>query len=123
MTKSVKVLRHKDLRADLWGLRRKGRFDHYQNGQAWDVFSSALSSSERCASSALGFIQCIRWLNSATNRLLFAEAQELIRRTFTDRRPAAGEGAESDSTLLGTISWCADFPPERRNTGPCLYFF
>lgn len=38
---SVKVLRHKDSRWDLWGLRSKGRFGRYQNGQSWDVFGSA----------------------------------------------------------------------------------
>ncbi len=37
----VKVLRHKDSNWDLWGLRHEGRFDHYQNGQSWDVFGSA----------------------------------------------------------------------------------
>ena len=39
--RNVKVLRHKDARQDLWELRAKGRFSHYQNGQAWDVFGSA----------------------------------------------------------------------------------
>jgi hypothetical protein len=38
---NVKVLRHMDSRLNLWELRSKGRFDHYQNGQAWDVFSGA----------------------------------------------------------------------------------
>jgi hypothetical protein len=37
----VKVLRHKDTRSDLWALRRDDRFDHYQNGQSWDVFQAA----------------------------------------------------------------------------------
>jgi hypothetical protein len=37
----VKVLRHKDSHRDLWDLRRRGRFEHYQNGQSWDVFGSA----------------------------------------------------------------------------------
>ena len=37
----VKVLRHKDSQQDLWELRIKGRFGHYQNGQSWDVFGSA----------------------------------------------------------------------------------
>lgn len=39
--RSVKVLRHKDSRRDLWELRKSGRFGHYQNGQSWDVFGSA----------------------------------------------------------------------------------
>lgn len=39
--RSVKVLRHKDSRRDLWELRKNGRFGHYQNGQSWDVFGSA----------------------------------------------------------------------------------
>ncbi len=38
---SVKVLRHKDSRWNLWELRNNGRFGHYQNGQSWDVFGSA----------------------------------------------------------------------------------
>lgn len=38
---SVKVLRHKDSRRDLWELRRKGMFERYQNGQSWDVFGRA----------------------------------------------------------------------------------
>lgn len=38
---SVKVLRHKDSRYDLWKERNEGRFDHYQNGQGWDVFGDA----------------------------------------------------------------------------------
>lgn len=38
---SVKVLRHKDSQRDLWELRNKGKFGHYQNGQSWDVFGSA----------------------------------------------------------------------------------
>jgi hypothetical protein len=38
---SVKVLRHKDSQKDLWELRNKGRFGHYQNRQSWDVFGSA----------------------------------------------------------------------------------
>lgn len=37
----VKVLRHKDSRWDLWELRKRGRFGHYQNRQSWDVFGSA----------------------------------------------------------------------------------
>jgi hypothetical protein len=37
----VKVLRHKDSRWDLWELRKRGRFGHYQNGQSWDVFGNA----------------------------------------------------------------------------------
>lgn len=37
----VKVLRHKDSRRDLWDLRKKGRFGHYQIRQSWDVFGSA----------------------------------------------------------------------------------
>lgn len=37
----VKVLRHKDPRWDLWELRNKGKFGHYQNGQSWDVFGNA----------------------------------------------------------------------------------
>ena len=37
----VKVLRHKDSRRNLWELREKGRFAHYQNGQSWDVFGNA----------------------------------------------------------------------------------
>lgn len=39
--RNVKVLRHKDSRRDLWELRKKRRFGHYQNGQLWDVFGSA----------------------------------------------------------------------------------
>jgi hypothetical protein len=38
---SVKVLRHKDSKRDLWELRKKGKFEYYQNGQRWDVFGSA----------------------------------------------------------------------------------
>jgi len=38
---SVKVLRHKDRRFDLWQLRNNGKFDRYQNGQSWDVFGTA----------------------------------------------------------------------------------
>lgn len=37
----VKVLRHKDSRRDLWELRNKNRFGHYQDRQSWDVFGSA----------------------------------------------------------------------------------
>lgn len=37
----VKVLRHKDTQHDLWKLFRSGKFDEYQNGQAWDVFGEA----------------------------------------------------------------------------------
>ena len=37
----VKVLRHRDSERDLWDIRRADRFDHYQNGQSWDVFGSA----------------------------------------------------------------------------------
>jgi hypothetical protein len=37
----VKVLRHKDTQRDLWAYRRDGRFNHYQNGQSWDVFGAA----------------------------------------------------------------------------------
>lgn len=37
----VKVLRHKESKWDLWELRGKGRFDHYQNRQSWDVFGNA----------------------------------------------------------------------------------
>lgn len=37
----VKVLRHKDSNVDLWSLHSEGRFDHFQNGQGWDVFGSA----------------------------------------------------------------------------------
>jgi hypothetical protein len=42
--RNVKVLRHKDSRYDLWGLReQRGQraFDRYQNGQSRDVFGSA----------------------------------------------------------------------------------
>ncbi|MBE7507152.1 MAG: GIY-YIG nuclease family protein [Planctomycetia bacterium] len=37
----TKVVRHKDMRKDLWELYQTGRFESYQNGQAWDVFGSA----------------------------------------------------------------------------------
>ena len=39
--KDVKVLRHRDLKTDLWELRRIGTFGDYQNGQSWDVFGRA----------------------------------------------------------------------------------
>lgn len=39
--RSVKVLRHKDSRRDLWELRSNGKFGHYQNRQSWDVFGGA----------------------------------------------------------------------------------
>jgi hypothetical protein len=38
---SVKVLRHKDPRWDLWALRKNGKFGRYQNRQGWDVFGRA----------------------------------------------------------------------------------
>jgi hypothetical protein len=38
---SVKVLRHKEHKLDLWDLRSTGRFDTYQNNQSWDVFGEA----------------------------------------------------------------------------------
>ena len=37
----VKVLRHKDVRRDLWGLFNTGEFEDYQNTQSWDVFGKA----------------------------------------------------------------------------------
>jgi hypothetical protein len=37
----VKVPRHKDSHRDLWELRRRGRFERYQNDQSWDVFGNA----------------------------------------------------------------------------------
>lgn len=40
-SKDVKVLRHSESKLDLWVERREGRFDVYQNTQAWDVFGSA----------------------------------------------------------------------------------
>ena len=39
--RNVKVLRHMDSRLDLWELRSKDKFTHFQNGQAWDVFGGA----------------------------------------------------------------------------------
>jgi len=39
--RNVKVLRHKDLRHDLWALREQREFERYQNGQTWDVFGRA----------------------------------------------------------------------------------
>jgi len=38
---TIKVLRHRDTRWDLWALRRAGKFDWYQNGQGWDAFGDA----------------------------------------------------------------------------------
>lgn len=40
-SQKVKVLRHKSSDENLWDLRRNGRFDEYQNHQAWDVFGDA----------------------------------------------------------------------------------
>jgi len=37
----VKVLRHKDSKADLWHLYRNRKFNKYQNHQSWDVFGNA----------------------------------------------------------------------------------
>jgi hypothetical protein len=37
----VKVLRHKDTKLDLWSLRRRGKFQRYQDGQSRDVFGTA----------------------------------------------------------------------------------
>ena len=37
----VKVLRHKDSRKDLWELRSKEKFNHYQNEQGWNAFGNA----------------------------------------------------------------------------------
>lgn len=39
--RNVKVLRHKDSSADLWGLRNRGGFAKYQDQQSWDVFGPA----------------------------------------------------------------------------------
>lgn len=39
--RNVKVLRHKDSRVDLWGLRSLGKFTKYQDQQSWDVFGTA----------------------------------------------------------------------------------
>lgn len=38
---NVKVLRHRSLKEDLWGLVREGRFEEYQNEQSRDVFGDA----------------------------------------------------------------------------------
>ena len=40
-SKKVKVLRHRSVVEDLWGLVREGRFEEYQNQQSWDVFGNA----------------------------------------------------------------------------------
>jgi hypothetical protein len=37
----VKVLRHRDVSVDLWGFRRDGSFQQYQDRQSWDVFGNA----------------------------------------------------------------------------------
>jgi hypothetical protein len=37
----VKVLRHKNVRNPLWDFVHTDKFEHYQNGQSWDVFGNA----------------------------------------------------------------------------------
>lgn len=39
--RDVKVVRHKEMKFDLWELRRDGGFDRYQKNQSWDVFVNA----------------------------------------------------------------------------------